>query len=148
MTQSQQRSYQQVVLDHGRNPRNFGTPPMFDRVANGRTPGCGDDITVFVGFADQATDPCLHAVAFDGEGCAVTRASASLMTVALRNMPLTAARNLVAAGISFMEGAAPADAALGECACFENIHRFPSRQRCALLPWRAMGDALAERTST
>jgi nitrogen fixation NifU-like protein len=134
-----------VVLDHGRNPRNFGTPPMFDRAIGARTPGCGDDITVFVRFANAVADPPLQAVAFDGEGCAVARASASLMTVALKDTRLSVARRLVATAVEFMEGAGSPDPALGECACFANIHRFPSRQRCALLPWRAMGDALTER---
>jgi nitrogen fixation NifU-like protein len=142
MSECPPRSYQQVVLDHGRNPRNFGTPETFDRAASGRTPGCGDDLTVFVAVARDAGSR-LETVAFDGEGCAVSRASASLMTLALRNTPLDAANRLVAAAISFFEGERPADPALGECACFENIHRFPSRQRCALLPWRAMRDALS-----
>jgi nitrogen fixation NifU-like protein len=136
------RSYQQVVLDHGRNPRNFGVPAKFERMANGRTPGCGDNITVFIGFAGITTNQRIATIAFDGEGCAVSRASGSLMTLALEGAPLDAAQMLIKNAIAFLEGREAADPALGECACFENIHRFPSRQRCALLPWRAMSEAV------
>ena len=136
------RSYQQVVLDHGRNPRNFGVPAKFERMANGRTPGCGDNITVFVSFAGITTDRRVATIAFDGEGCAVSRASGSLMTLALEGTRLDAARTLIKNAIAFLEGRDAVDPALGECACFENIHHFPSRQRCALLPWRAMAEAV------
>jgi nitrogen fixation NifU-like protein len=136
------RSYQQVMLDHGRNPRNFGAPAAFERMASGRTPGCGDNITVFVSFAGIAPDQQAATVAFDGEGCAVSRASGSLMTIALNERRLDVVRRLVKNAIAFLEGREPADPALGECACFEDIHRFPSRQRCALLAWRAMAETI------
>ena len=136
------RTYQQVVLEHGRNPRNFGVPASFDRMENGRTPGCGDNITIFVGFSGVAPDQRIATLTFDGEGCAVSRASGSLMTVALAETRLDVARTLVKNAIGFLDGREAADPALGEYACFKDIHHFPSRQRCALLPWRAMAQAV------
>jgi nitrogen fixation NifU-like protein len=142
MNSSTIRTYQQVVLDHGRNPRNFGAPASFERMAIGRTPACGDNIAVFVSFAGIAPGRLVSTIAFDGEGCAVSKASGSLMTIALNGRELDAVRTLVKNAIAFLEGHEAADPALGECACFENIHRFQSRQRCALLPWRAMAVAV------
>jgi nitrogen fixation NifU-like protein len=143
MSPSSPRTYQQVVLDHGRNPRNFGAPSRFSRVANGRTPGCGDDITVFVGLIGS-TDQTIEIATFDGEACAVSRASASLMGTVLQGKPLSTARAIVGRAIAFLEGRGPADRALGELGSFHQIHNFSARQRCALLPWRAMSEALTE----
>ena len=130
--------YQQTILDHNRNPRNFRLLESANRSAEGNNPLCGDRIHVSVQVdGDTITD-----IAFQmppGAGCAISKASASLMTDAVKGKPVAAAeamfqtfRDMLAAGAN----------APGKLAAFSRVRAFPSRIKCANLAWHALHAAL------
>jgi nitrogen fixation NifU-like protein len=133
--------YQTVILDHNKNPRNADRPEGANRQARGNNPLCGDQLTVFVVVeGDVVAD-----AGFVGEGCAISRASASLMTEAVKGKTLPEVEKLFDA---FHEMAtaprdAPADSsALGKLAVFEGVREYPMRVKCATLAWHTLKAAL------
>jgi nitrogen fixation NifU-like protein len=138
--------YQQVILEHARKPRNFGEPESGTcSMAAGRNPLCGDNFRVFV----DVTDGVVSLVRFDGEGCAISKASASLMTQVLSGKTVQEARDLFDAfhGLVTSDDAAETAAEnksinLGKLAVFAGVREFPSRVKCASLAWHAMNAAL------
>jgi nitrogen fixation NifU-like protein len=134
--------YQQVILDHNRTPRNFRTLACPTRAAEGYNPLCGDRISVEVDLeADRIRD-----VAFQGSGCAISTASASMMTVALKGKTLDEAARAFAQFHGMLTDEAAAGeppAALGKLAAFAGVREFPIRIKCATLPWHALRAALA-----
>lgn len=131
--------YQLVILDHNRSPRNFRTMEGADREAEGYNPMCGDQLKVWVKFdGDRIAD-----VSFHGSGCAISKASASLMTTAVMGKTREEARKLFE-GFHHMltaedggSGALPA-----KLAVFEGVREFPMRVKCATLSWHALKSAL------
>ena len=139
--------YQEVILDHGRKPRNFRRLEDADATARGDNPMCGDRIELFVKHAPDGT---IADVAFQGRGCAISTASASIMTEVVKGKSDADAKAL---GASFRElamtGACPDCAAsladdMERLAPLSGVHEFPSRVKCATLPWRTLEAALAE----
>ncbi len=131
-----QSLYRNVVLDHSRNPRNQRRPEIFDREAEGHNPLCGDKVRVYLRLEGDVVDD----VAFEASGCAICIASASLMTDATRGR--TAPEAHVAIG-TFESALAAGGAALsGELAALAGVSNYPSRIRCATLPWRTLLAAL------
>lgn len=131
-----QNLYRQIVLDHSRQPRNHRRPEHPDGEAEGHNPLCGDKIRVYI----QQRDNQLSDVAFEASGCAICVASASLMTEATRGIPLPAARELTA---RFEASLTTGDGNLGgELASLAGVSQYPSRIRCATLPWRTLQAAL------
>jgi len=133
--------YQSLILDHNRSPRNHGAPAVVDRVADGRNPMCGDQLRVWVTLdGDRVSD-----VRFDGKGCAISQASASLMTVAVKGKTRAEADAMFARFHDMVTGK-PADdeakSALGKLVVFGGVSRFPARVKCASLGWHAMRAAL------
>jgi nitrogen fixation protein NifU and related proteins len=133
--------YQEVILDHNRRPRNFGTLPEANRRAEGHNPLCGDRVTVYLDVADDR----IRDLAFQGSGCAISTASASLMTEALKGRSVEEARrlfdgfhDLVTRGTS--EGAEE----LGKLAVFSGVREFPMRVKCATLAWHTLLAALEQ----
>jgi nitrogen fixation NifU-like protein len=126
--------YQQVILDHSRAPRNFGPLPTANRVAQGHNPLCGDNITLFVEMdGDVVKD--LH---FQGSGCAISKASASILTEALKGRTRAEVKALFEQIHKMvMTGEVPAEG-LGKLAVFAGVHKFPARVKCAILPWHAL----------
>ena len=135
--------YQEVILDHGRRPRNFGVLEGARR-AEGHNPLCGDRVTVFVRVeGDRVAD-----VAFQGSGCAISTASASLMTERLRGMTLAEVEALFGRFRALVTGkdAPPGDAPeLGKLEALGGVVEFPMRVKCATLPWHTLEAALASR---
>lgn len=131
--------YQEVILDHNRRPRNFGT--LADaREAVGHNPLCGDRVTVYVRLDDDRVGE----VAFTGSGCAISKASASLMTDAVRGMAQADVHVLFAAFQDAVTGQREvSDEELGKLAVLTGVREFPSRVKCATLAWHALEDALA-----
>lgn len=128
--------YRQIVLDHSRHPRNQRRPEHPDREAEGHNPLCGDKVRVYLRLHDGAVDD----VAFEASGCAICVASASLMTEAAVGHPVAAVRSLAG---QFETGLASGGANLsGELAALAGVGRYPSRIRCATLPWRTLLAAL------
>jgi nitrogen fixation NifU-like protein len=137
--------YQQVILDHNRRPRNFGKLPSATRSAEGYNPVCGDHIHVHVRLADDI----IKEIAFEGSGCAISRASASLMTQAVQGKEVPAAerlfhdfQDLVTASPTAEVGRDQAGR-VGKLAALAGVRAFPSRIKCATLAWHALHAALS-----
>lgn len=134
--------YQQVILDHNRAPQNFRALPDADRTAEGDNPLCGDRIQVFLKLeGDTIAD-----VAFQGSGCAISQASASLMTTAVKGKTIAEAGRLFQAFHGMLTGAAaPAEdqRGLGKLLAFAGVREFPARVKCANLAWHTLRAALS-----
>jgi nitrogen fixation NifU-like protein len=135
--------YQEVILDHSKRPRNFGELPGANRSAEGYNPLCGDRETVFVRLEDDV----LEDVGFRGAGCAISTASASMMTEAVKGRTRAEAEALFARFHRLITGqdgekerGAPE---LGKLAVFSGVREFPVRVKCATLPWHTLKAALA-----
>ena len=138
MTDGLQELYQEVILDHNRRPRNFRAIATGCR-REGYNPLCGDRLVVYVELdGDRIAD-----VAFEGSGCAISKASASLMTETLRGLPVAEARQLFAE-FHAMVTSAPATpvADLGKLNALAGVREFPTRIKCASLAWHAVKAAL------
>jgi nitrogen fixation NifU-like protein len=138
--------YQEVILDHNRTPRNFRKLASPTRAAEGYNPLCGDRVTVEIALeGDMIRD-----VGFQGSGCAISRASASLMTAHIKGKLVAEAEAAFARFRAMLtENPAGGDAAaaqLGKLAVFEGVREFPSRIKCATLPWHTLQGALAGQT--
>ena len=138
--------YQEVILDHNRAPRNFGAVTEPDRVADGHNPFCGDRIHLTL----RVKDDVIETARFSGDGCAISRASASLMTEALKGKRESDARELLESFHALVTGenGAPSRERLGKLAVFEGVRRFPVRVKCAMLAWRTLEAALAKNSQT
>ena len=129
--------YQEVILDHNRRPRNFGPLPEANRRAEGHNPLCGDKVTVFLDLADGR----IRDLAFQGAGCAISTASASLMTEALKGRTVEEARTLFAGFHALLTGEGAGED-LGKLAAFSGVGEYPMRVKCATLPWHTLKAAL------
>ena len=137
MTADPKALYQEVILDHNRKPRNFGRLSHPTHQAEGLNPLCGDHLHVTLSLA---TDDKVEAIAFDGESCAICKASASMMTAAVKGRSRGEAETL---GREFVDMAcgriAAVDAArVGRLAVFSGISELPMRVKCAILPWHTL----------
>ena len=134
--------YQQVILEHCKNPRNFKELEGANRVAEGHNPLCGDQLTVYlVVEGDVVRD-----VAFRGWGCAISTASASLMTEAIKGKPVEEVQELFERFHSVVTGppGEPVDLeAIGKLAVLAGVREFPMRVKCASLAWHTMKSALS-----
>ena len=134
--------YQEVILDHNRRPRNFHAIERPSRMARGHNPLCGDRLTLYLTLdGDRITE-----AAFEGSGCAISKASASLMTEAVRGKTIAEAEALFERFHRMVTAPtdAPADTAgLGKLAVFAGVREYPARVKCASLAWHTMKNAVA-----
>ncbi len=138
--------YQQTILEHNRSPRNFKKLGDANRTAEGNNPLCGDRITLYV----RLDGDVIREIGFQGSGCAISQASASLMTAAVQGKTAAEAETLfhqfhdmVAGGVN-----APADPkTLGKLAAFAGVKEFPARVKCANLSWHTLHAALQSEAS-
>lgn len=130
--------YQQIILDHNRAPRNFHDLPDADRRAEGDNPLCGDRIRVAVRLEDNR----IADIGFTGSGCAISQASASLMTGAVKGRTVAEAEALFKAFHSMVTKGGGDRASLGKLAAFGGVREFPARVKCANLPWHTLHAAL------
>ena len=131
--------YQEVIMDHNRSPHNFRRLPDPDATVEGHNPLCGDELTLDVVFADGAVAD----VAWEGVGCAISKASASLMTDAVRGLSRADAQALYEQFHHLVTRDAPADTdRLGKLRVFAGVGEFPARVKCATLAWRTLAAAL------
>lgn len=133
--------YQEVILDHNRRPRNWGAIASPDRKADGYNPLCGDKLKLTLRMdGDRITD-----VKFEGSGCAISKASASLMTDLVKGKTMPEAEDLVdklQAMVTAPMDAPEEDAALGKLAVLSGVREFPARVKCATLAWHTLRAAL------
>ena len=133
--------YQQVILDHNKKPRNFRKLETANHTAEGYNPLCGDHLTVYMNVeGDVVTD-----VGFEGSGCAISKASASMMTQAVKGKSKEQAEALFKEFHSMVTGdldEETEDNSLGNLKIFAGVREFPVRVKCATLPWHTMHAAL------
>lgn len=134
--------YQEIILGHNKRPHHEGELDPCTCQAEGYNPLCGDKITVYV---RQGDDGKIEAVNFTGEGCAISRASASIMTDQLRDLTPDEARAKVRELCDLLTGPDEPDAdlfTLGDLVALVGVRKFPARIKCATLAWHAFDDAL------
>jgi nitrogen fixation protein NifU and related proteins len=138
--------YQEVILDHNRKPRNWGVLPDATHRAEGHNPLCGDHLTLTLRLSDEAVD----AINFQGESCAICKASASMMTTAIKGKSRDDAERLVREFRDMATG--KLDAAnpnhLGRLIVFAGVRDLPTRVKCAILPWHTLHAAFNSVAST
>ena len=135
--------YQEVILDHHKHPRNFGRLADANRYAEGFNPLCGDRVTVYARVEGDA----IRDLSFEGSGCAICMASASVMTDELAGKSIDDADTLFVRFHDLVTGESsksPDVDALGKLAVFMGVREFPVRVKCATLPWHALRSALKD----
>lgn len=137
--------YQEVIMDHNRNPRNFRKMEDADRQVDGHNPLCGDTLALYLKFKDGRVAD----VAWQGVGCAISKSSASLMTEAVKGKTLSGAKALYEEFHKLVtrEGE-PDEAVLGKLRVFAGVGEFPVRVKCATLAWRTLQAALEGEVET
>ena len=138
-----QELYQQVILDHNRSPRNFREVPDANRTAKGDNPLCGDKITLYV----KVVEGVIEDIGFQGSGCAISQASASLMTTAAKGKTVEEAEALFNAFHEMVAGDGdhePDRKSLGKLLAFAGVREFPARVNCANLSWHTLHATLQE----
>ncbi len=135
--------YQEVILDHGRSPRNFRVVENASHEAEGYNPLCGDQVTLYLRYENGVVED----VGFQGKGCAISTASASMMTEALRGKTRTEVAALAARFndmVTAAPGTPPDTDALGKLTVFSGVCEYPNRVKCASLVWHTLDAALNE----
>lgn len=139
--------YQEIILDHNRRPRNYRVLEHPTHSAEGFNPLCGDQLTVALKVADDR----IVDIAFQGEGCAISKASASLMTVRLKGKTLEEAKREFGEVLTMLTGSEEESDEpprhLGNVAALRGVRRFPVRVKCATLAWHALEAAIEGRES-
>jgi len=137
---SSKQLYQEVILDHNKKPRNWGHLDTPSHKAEGLNPLCGDHIWVTLNVADD----CVKEIAFEGESCAICKASASMMTAKVKGKRVDEAEQLVEEFRGMTTGALDSSKPnhLGHLTVFEGVKDLPARVKCAILPWHTLHAAL------
>jgi len=131
--------YQEVILDHNKRPRNFQKPEGANRKAEGFNPLCGDQITVYLVLEGDL----IKDIGFQGSGCAISKASASMMTSAVKGKTKSEGEALFDKVHKMLTGAANGDPEeLGRLAALSGVCNFPARVKCASLAWHTLRAAL------
>jgi len=132
--------YQQVILDHSRSPRNFHKLEGANRTAQGHNPLCGDQYTIFA----RMDGDVIKEISFQGSGCAISKASASILTDTLKGKTKAELKALFDKVHDLVTTGRSADG-VGKLAVFAGVHKFPARVKCAILPWHAVVAAVEGR---
>ncbi len=140
--------YQEVILDHNRQPRNFGPLPDAEHIAEGFNPLCGDRLKLYLTMAgDRVAE-----VRFEGTGCAISTASASLMTETIKGKTVAQVEDLFRGFHELLTGdpslKARAGEELGKLVVFEGVRQYPVRVKCATLAWHTLKAAFKDATKT
>ena len=139
--------YQELIVDHSKQPRNFGSMTAPHHYSDGFNPLCGDNIRLYL----QVDDGVIRDAKFEGSGCAISTASASVMTEMLKGQTMDQAEALFELFHSMVTGSLePADAGgqLGKLAVFAGVKSYPARVKCATLAWHTLRNALLRRHAT
>jgi nitrogen fixation NifU-like protein len=131
--------YQSVIIEHDRSPRNFRRLDAPTHHAEGRNPLCGDEVDIELRMDVQGR---IAEVGFQGRGCAVSKASASMMTMALVGLTPAEALELADRFQALLTGKSEGDPSLGKLKVFKGLATYPMRVKCATMPWHALREAL------
>jgi nitrogen fixation protein NifU and related proteins len=135
--------YQEVILDHGRRPRNFRVLDDATARAEGYNPLCGDRLTLYLRLEGER----ISDIAFKGSGCAISTASASILTETLKGKTRAEAQRLFETFHDLVTGRSGPGSNLGKLAVFAGVSEFPARVKCATLSWHTLKSALAGETA-
>lgn len=138
--------YRKLILDHSRNPRHFGRLNDATHTADGINPLCGDKLRLYLRIDDQGR---IESSSFEGSGCAISVASASLMTDTVTGLPVGEAETCFAKitqRLSSDGGASESDSSLDELRALDGVRAYPARVKCATLAWHALHSALENET--
>lgn len=139
--------YQEIILDHYRNPVGRGLREPFEAEVHHVNPTCGDEITLRVHLAGSGEGAVVEDISYENQGCSISQASASVMFELLENQPLTLAQAIGQQFLALMQSATSLgevdEEILGDAMAFSGVAKYPARVKCALLPWMACKDALA-----
>lgn len=136
--------YQEVILDHYRSPRNLGSLPTSNASSRGFNPFCGDEVVLHLSLTGSGK---VEAIAFTGQGCSISQASASILTELVKDKSLDEVENIGCIFRRMMRGDEPSDREiekLEDLEALRGVRRFPVRIKCALLAWSTLDDALEE----
>lgn len=136
--------YQEVIFDHNRNPRNFGELADATHHADGHNPLCGDQFTVYVQLKEGVVEKAM----FIGHGCAISKASASLMTEAVKGKTVEEVESLFADMHAMLTEAHPEARDFGKLEVLSGVREFPARVKCATLAWHTLHNAITEARDT
>jgi nitrogen fixation protein NifU and related proteins len=139
--------YQQIILDHYRNPHHKGLREPFDAEVHHVNPVCGDEVTLRVSLKDVGGEPVVDDVSFDALGCSISQASASVMSDLVIGKAVSEAMTISQAFLELMQskgGGAPDEDVLEDAVAFAGVSKYPARIKCALLGWMAWKDATAQ----
>jgi nitrogen fixation NifU-like protein len=139
--------YQEIILDHYRNPLNKGLREPFEAEVHHVNPTCGDEITLRVHLTGEAGQERVADVSYDAEGCSISQAATSVMTDLVIGRPYAEAMERHAAFLELMQGKGqlePDEEILEDGVAFAGVAKFPARIKCALLSWMAFKDASAQ----
>jgi nitrogen fixation protein NifU and related proteins len=138
--------YQDIIMDHNKNPQNFHKLENATKVIDGTNPLCGDHYTIYLVIENDI----IKDICFDGAGCAISKASGSVMTTILKGKPVKEAEELFKKFHDVVTGSIKFDDAifdLGKLGAFAGVAEFPSRVKCASLAWHAMHEGISNDTS-
>jgi nitrogen fixation protein NifU and related proteins len=137
--------YQEIILDHSKRPRNFGSLADATATVKGDNPSCGDEVELTV----KLTPQIIETLKFIGHGCAICMASASLMTVKMRGKSRAEGQSTIEAFRQMLTAPEPGEPPpnFGDLLVFSAVRRFPQRVKCAMLAWRALEQALSSSPS-
>ena len=136
--------YQEIILDHYRNPQHAGLRDPFEAEVHHVNPTCGDEITLRVHLTGEPDAPVVADVSYDAEGCSISQAAASVLTELLIGKPLDQALGIHEEFLALMQGKGqvePDEEVLEDGVAFAGVAKFPARIKCALLSWMAWKDA-------
>ena len=139
--------YQEIILDHYRNPHHKGLRDPFDAQVYHVNPTCGDEVTLRVSLKDVDGEPVVEDVSFDSLGCSISQASASVMTDLVIGKPVGEAMKVGDAFLELMQSKGqlePDEDVLEDAVAFAGVSKYPARVKCALLGWMAWKDATAQ----
>ena len=136
--------YQQVILDHSKSPRNFRKMDGANRTAQGHNPLCGDNVSMYLLMEGQTVKD----VSFQGSGCAISKASASILTEAIKGKSKSDVKALFDKVHEMVTTGRNNSPELGKLAVFAGVHKFPARVKCAILPWHAAISAVEGKNET
>jgi nitrogen fixation NifU-like protein len=138
--------YQDIILDHYKNPHHKGLREPFEAEVHHVNPTCGDEVTLRVHLSDGAAGPVISDVSYDAVGCSISQAAASVMTDLVIGRTVDEAMDIHGEFLALMQGKGavePDEEVLEDGIAFAGVARFPSRVKCALLSWMAWKDATA-----
>lgn len=132
--------YQQLILDHNKSPRNFGVLEGANRSAQGYNPLCGDEINV----SAVVEDDIINAIKFEGAGCAISKASASIMTTVVKGKAVQEVQDIFERFHRMATTGEMNGQDMGKLAALADIHKYPARVKCAMLAWRTLSASLEQ----